>query len=281
VRSAAFYTWLIERGYRHNTATKTVSDLKSFLKNPFLAQQPASQQRAYDYRRAWTRYAEFVEAMGAPPLVVRPPPEPTALPRHLARRERRRKLPAESIPEEQWHMLVAAVKRAQTPQARVLEVLSQTALRIGDVLRIDRDQLRRALRGVNLRIEVKGGKEIVHSTDSAPEAWQSLYACMMRSKGCTNVASLCAKGDNPEADGPAYKSVVRLLHRLGESAGVEGRIHVHRMRRTVAVMMLKRGVPIEHIQRVLGHASLAMTERYLNEAMPDLVTKALSKLRED
>ncbi len=59
---------------------------------------------------------------------------------------------------------------------------------------------------------------------------------------------------------PVHASYARtLLHRLGDSAGVEKRVHPHAFRHSMAWESMWKGVPVPVIQRQLGHASLATT----------------------
>ncbi len=54
------------------------------------------------------------------------------------------------------------------------------------------------------------------------------------------------------------------LKRLAAQAGIEGKhVHPHGLRRTAATHMHHHGVPLDVVQRQLGHASLATTEVYL------------------
>jgi site-specific recombinase XerD len=72
---------------------------------------------------------------------------------------------------------------------------------------------------------------------------------------------------------PLHASYVRtMLRRLGEKVGVEKRIHPHGLRHTMSFELMWEGVPAPVIQKQLGHASLATTQRYLDHLAPkDLV----------
>jgi site-specific recombinase XerD len=78
---------------------------------------------------------------------------------------------------------------------------------------------------------------------------------------------------------PLHASYVRTaLHRLGEKAGVEKRVHPHGLRHTLAFELMWEGVPAPVIQRQLGHTSLATTQRYLDHLAPkDLVVTMQSR----
>jgi site-specific recombinase XerD len=52
-----------------------------------------------------------------------------------------------------------------------------------------------------------------------------------------------------------------MLRNLGKRAGISN-VHAHRFRRTAATTALHRGMPIEQVQRMLGHESIQTTTIY-------------------
>ena len=60
-----------------------------------------------------------------------------------------------------------------------------------------------------------------------------------------------------------------ILHHIGDKAGVEN-VHPHRFRRTAATLALRRGMPIEQVAKILGHAKLDTTTIYANSTQDDL-----------
>lgn len=71
-------------------------------------------------------------------------------------------------------------------------------------------------------------------------------------------------------DGHADTSTIEATIRaIGKRAGVK-QTHPHRFRRTCATMALRRGMDVTLVQKMLGHESLATTQRYLDIAEEDL-----------
>lgn len=54
----------------------------------------------------------------------------------------------------------------------------------------------------------------------------------------------------------------RILNRISKKAGVEG-VHPHRFRRTLATNLMKAGMPIERVQKILGHVKITTTQFYI------------------
>ena len=53
-----------------------------------------------------------------------------------------------------------------------------------------------------------------------------------------------------------------LIRELGEAADVQN-THPHRFRRTLSTRLIKKGMPIEQVSKILGHESLGITMRYI------------------
>lgn len=54
-----------------------------------------------------------------------------------------------------------------------------------------------------------------------------------------------------------------LLHSIGDRAGVDD-VHPHRFRRTFATMLASRGMPIQEIQKLMGHSNINTTMVYVS-----------------
>ncbi|HHX42226.1 MAG TPA: tyrosine-type recombinase/integrase [Armatimonadetes bacterium] len=80
-------------------------------------------------------------------------------------------------------------------------------------------------------------------------------------------------GDRGLCQGEALQrcGLLKLIHRLGSAAGVDAvRCSPHTFRHTFAVEFLRAGGNTFTLQQLLGHTSLAMTNRYVALAQADL-----------
>lgn len=64
-------------------------------------------------------------------------------------------------------------------------------------------------------------------------------------------------------------------HNLKKATGVD--FHAHRLRHTLATRLLAQGIPIDVVQKVLGHADISTTRRYA-ETMPEALFRVAAKV---
>lgn len=79
------------------------------------------------------------------------------------------------------------------------------------------------------------------------------------------------------SDGSKLKQswVRTVLPKLGARAGVDRRVHAHGFRHTFTVELVREGVPMPLIQRLLGHASLGTTSTYVASIAPEEALNAV------
>ena len=61
-----------------------------------------------------------------------------------------------------------------------------------------------------------------------------------------------------------------IVKETAAQAQITKRVYPHLLRHSVATTLLERGMPIEQIQKFLGHSKLEMTRRYVNLETSDL-----------
>lgn len=71
----------------------------------------------------------------------------------------------------------------------------------------------------------------------------------------------------PRIDNSDYNLCLKAL---GMACGIERPLHSHMARHTFATFMLRHGVPIEHVSRMLGHTNITQTQRYAKIVAADI-----------
>jgi integrase len=160
-----------------------------------------------------------------------------------------------------WHKLIAALAHDDEPAGVVLYALVATGLRVGDILQINRAAFRLAFKNQFLCLGRKAEFLAVPFIAEA-SAWKRLKATWKR--GNTVAEWLCpdCAGDPTTAGFGAYRQLDRHLKVVGKRLKLRGRVHLHRIRRTVAMQQLRTDKDLDRVQKMLGHKSAQATARY-------------------
>ena len=134
----------------------------------------------------------------------------------------------------------------------LVEFLYSTGCRVSEVSELDTVDIDMAT-GECIVIG-KGNKErTVYLTDVAMLHLQTY----LNSRTDNSIALFAGKGTPRLTKG----GIETLLKRIGRAAGVEN-VHPHRFRRTLATNLLDRGMNIQDVAMILGHADLKTTQIY-------------------
>ncbi len=191
-------------------------------------------------------------APGNPARAVSSPKRPQRLP--------------EVLPEQEVAALVEAPGAEGGALAlrdrAILELLYGGGLRVSELTGLDLDDL--DLAGGLVRVLGKRGKErIVPFGRAAGEALRRWLAegrpalAAARRGAPAPAAFLNARGGRLTP-----RSVARRLERWVLAAGLPRHVHPHVLRHCFATHLLGNGADLRGIQELLGHASLATTQRY-------------------
>ncbi len=276
----AFEAWLREQGYRDSTIDKTVGEV--FAAHATLTTNGGtlrvganrcSLQRLQKFLRdepSWCAASNFANAV---------------VDTNLAPVKRAgagvRKKPTRSFHDDNWKQLVTAFNAGTTPEDFALSIMVGTSHRIGDVLRIERKDLGAALRSGLLQLERKGGGFVDVRIDGMRDVWERLYKhwpeqhAMFAHWVCPNSTH------DAKPTGGAYQACRRHILRVANDLGIDGRIHTHRIRRTVLVRALKHTGDMNLVQQLGGHASITSTQEYVDEQRADEVAKLQQALRKN
>ena len=170
--------------------------------------------------------------------------------------------PADPPPVEE----IVAVMRQAGASAHGLRlrglvaVLWRSGLRISEALQLRESDLDRQ-RGAVLVRHGKGGKRREVGMD--PWGWEQLTPWLDHRLQLPVGALFCVIS-GPTQGRPWSSAGVRVqLRDLARGAGVRRRFAPHQLRHAHAVEMAREGIPLNVIQRQLGHANLGVTSIYL------------------
>jgi len=187
-----------------------------------------------------------------------------------------RKFPAEPLTEAEVGALLRGCSlRAPTGirNRALIAVMYRAGLRVSEALALRPADVNLAdgtLRGLH----GKGGRSRTVGLDAGAMDAVTRWMDRRREYGFRGGPLFCTLHGTPVSD----RYVRDMLKRLAAKAGLEKRVHPHGLRHTHAAELVREGVPVNVIRDQLGHASLAVTDRYLRNVAPaDLI--ALGKRR--
>lgn len=146
--------------------------------------------------------------------------------------------------------------------ALVVRLLLETGMRVSELCAAEASDLGVSSGHRTLTIVRKGG--ISATTVLLPASGHMVDVYL---RGRTSGPLLATNGCKRGEPGPLDRGYVRrLLRRLAVEAGLPAevceRMHPHVLRHTTATLLDERGVPMQRIQRQLGHADIRQTELY-------------------
>lgn len=136
----------------------------------------------------------------------------------------------------------------------IVDLLISTGVRVGELVKLNRTDINFTER--ECIVLGKGDKERQVYFDAKTKIHLQQY---LDSRTDTNPAlfvSLQAPWNRLSIAG-----VERFLARLGAQSQVR-HVHPHKFRRTMATMAIEKGMPIEQVQKLLGHAKIDTTLHY-------------------
>jgi site-specific recombinase XerD len=186
-----------------------------------------------------------------------------------------RRYPAETLTADEARALIHAAGGDSALAARnqaLVAVLYRAALRAAEVCALVPGDVDTRNGAVNVR-HGKGGKQRRVGIDGDALGLVRRWGERRKLLGFTGRQPLFCSMRGGRLD-PSY--LRKLMPALAERAGIERRVHPHALRHTRAAELAEAGVPVNVIQRALGHSSLATTDRYLAHVAPVAVLDAMA-----
>ena len=136
----------------------------------------------------------------------------------------------------------------------IIDILYSTGMRVGELVNLNRSDI-----DFNERECVvlgKGDKERIVYFDARTKIHLKKYLNKRVDKNPALFVSLKYPYKRLQASG-----VEIMLRKMGIASDV-GHVHPHKFRRTMATAAIDKGMPIEQVQRLLGHEKIDTTLRY-------------------
>ena len=258
----AFRAFLLERAAGRridgqiDVASITVDHVHSYLAEMMKTAKRATVQRRLSAIKAFFRYREATIGAPSPARLLRGPRNQRRLPSILQPDEIRRLL---EVSADGLKPAAALRDRA------IFETLYSSGLRVGELVALDWRDIDEELGTVMVRA-AKGNKDrLVPLGEPALDALQAW-------RGATSVAS--APGSpvitNLRGGRLTTRSVEMIMRRRLAAAGLSAGLTPHGLRHCFATHMLDNGADLRSIQEMLGHTSLATTQRYTHVSLNHL-----------
>lgn len=136
----------------------------------------------------------------------------------------------------------------------IVDLLASTGMRVGEMVLLNKDDINFDER--ECVVFGKGDKERVVYFDARTKLHLQQYLNSRSDDNPALFVSLLSSHKRLEIGG-----VESCLRKLGNQLGVD-KVHPHKFRRTLATMAIDKGMPIEQLQKLLGHQKIDTTLQY-------------------
>ena len=136
----------------------------------------------------------------------------------------------------------------------IIDLLASTGMRVGELVKLNREDI-----NFNEReciVFGKGNKERIVYFNARAKIHLQQYLATRKDRNKALFVSLAKPHNRLEISG-----VETRLRKIGREAKIV-RVHPHKFRRTLATMAIDKGMPVEQVQRLLGHVKIDTTMHY-------------------
>ena len=136
----------------------------------------------------------------------------------------------------------------------IIDLLSSTGIRVGELVKLNRNDINFAER--ECIVFGKGNKERIVYFNARAKIHLQEYLKTRKDKNQALFVSLAKPHTRLQISG-----VETRLRELGRRVKLP-RVHPHKFRRTLATMAIDKGMPVEQVQKLLGHVKIDTTMHY-------------------
>lgn len=173
-----------------------------------------------------------------------------------------RRFPAEVLTPDEVAAILAqcsTTSRTGIRNRALFTLLYRSGLRISEALALKPSGVDFRRHSVRI-LHGKGDKATTRGFHPSADDALARWIDTRKGMALRNGPLFCTLQGGPLSD----RYVRNLLHRLADKAGVEKRVHPHGLRHTFANELRAAGMDVVEISKLLGHSSIAVTNRYLD-----------------
>ena len=159
---------------------------------------------------------------------------------------------------------IEAIRKTASKSRRdiaIVDMLLSSGIRVGELVRLERSSINLNARGCV--VLGKGSKQRETYFDVRAKVELENYLKARKDKNKALFVSSRRNGKRGGYERLTVNSVEKMIRNLGAKNEIEN-VHPHRFRRTLATRAIDKGMPIEQVQVLLGHAKIDTTLRYAN-----------------
>lgn len=136
----------------------------------------------------------------------------------------------------------------------IIDFLTSTGVRVGELVKLNIEDINFEER--SCIVFGKGSREREVYFDARTKLHLEKYLSLRKDNNPALFVSLLSPYDRLEISGVEIR-----LKKLGKELDLQ-KVHPHKFRRTMATKAIDKGMPIEQVQRLLGHAKIDTTLQY-------------------
>lgn len=250
--------WAVEGGDRVNPDAVTVDHVRGYLAEMLKRATRSTVQRRLFALKAFFGYREAAIGVASPARMIRSPRTERRLPIVLGEDEVERLIDVEARPGSES-------KPATLRNLAIVEVLYSTGMRVSELTAINWRNIDEELGMITIE-SGKGGKgRIIPLGEPALAALLAWRRVMPVAWSLDGPAITNLRGGRL-----SVRAVQQIVERRLIEAGVATAASPHGLRHCFATHMLNHGADLRSIQEMLGHSSLATTQRYTHVSVKHL-----------
>lgn len=243
-RTTSYYEMILKRLFKHiqiSVKKITTEDLRKYL-DDYQKKSTAGKVSIDNIRRILSSFFNWLESEN---YILKSP------------MRRIHKIKTVKVVKETYSSEMMQIIRDNCENIRdlaIIDLLSSTGMRVGELVKLNKYDI--DFNNKECIVLGKGDKERRVYFDSVTKIHLKRYLNSRQDENEALFVSKLKPHNRLEISG-----VEIMLRKLGRKLGIT-RIHPHKFRRTLATNAIDKGMPVEQVQKLLGHTKIDTTMQY-------------------